>query len=83
MDLAKTILIEAITSLPAVMGYEDVEPMNKRKLISFCGNQWNPDWCWNTQELNRMNFEDLQELYLEKSNFRQRANIYSKSKEIN
>ncbi len=57
MNLTKDILIDAI------IGGTNIPQGGYGNLTEFCGNQWNENWKWKHDELNKIDFDKLFQLY--------------------
>jgi hypothetical protein len=58
MKITKEFLIDAIIGgVPIPMGGIT------ETLTPFCGNQHNEDWCWNREELEKMDLDSLIDFY--------------------
>ena len=77
----KYILIDAIVGKGLGYNYF-AELMVKRGLAEFTGNQWNPDWAWNRQALDKLTTLELEEIYADKQDIKQPEIEYEDS-EVN
>lgn len=58
----KTLIIDAIIGKGFLSVSDGVE-MQRRGLAHFSGNQWNEKWDWNRSELERLEINDLEQIY--------------------
>jgi hypothetical protein len=67
VNLSKQDLINLVKGVkPKSMGVCD--DYTKKGLMKFTGNQWNEDWDWVTDELDKMSEEELFNLYIKHKN---------------
>lgn len=61
MDYQQELFIDAIMSTKPP--FELCVRKECNFMIKFCGNQWNPDWCWDREYLKQLSTDGLYALY--------------------
>jgi len=64
MEIDKELLVNAVIGR-GFRSMEHASEMTKLGLAEFSGNQWNPDWKWIREELDKLSMEELEKVYQE------------------
>lgn len=59
----KELLINSLAGKSVGGSIEYAVSMTKKGLAKFTGNQWNEDWTWIKEKLNKLTIEQLEKLY--------------------
>lgn len=62
-DFYKELLINSLCGNGVDGNIEYAVKMEKKGLAKFTGNQWNADWTWIKEKLNKLPIEKLEKLY--------------------